>query len=135
MICTFYFRWLIIEIKKSVLWFINNCILHNPQLWEIIFTIWVHLLWYHNINTHVYFHSSIHPSCDFKYAFHKYTVWHQHYTDWNQTDLLWLYQSKLCQYLSLTAWGLVETRAMIPFHTTEHGTRLTVSWLIWSSLS
>lgn len=63
------------------------------------------------------------------------SVWHQASTDWNShTDLLWLYQSTLCQYLSLPARGLV-SRAMIPFHTIEHGIRLTVSWLIWSSLS
>lgn len=69
------------------------------------------------------------------YIFHEFTVWHQRHTEWNGlTDLLGLYQSALCQYLSLTAWGLV-LRARIPFHTIEHGIRLTVSALIWSSLS
>lgn len=52
----------------------------------------------------------------------------------SSTDLLWLCQSTWCQYLSLPARGLV-SRAMIPFHTIEHGIRLTVSWLIWSSMS
>lgn len=61
--------------------------------------------------------------------------WHQRHTAWKgQTDVMWLYQSAQCQYLSLEAWGLA-LRAMTPFHTIEHGIRLTVSMLIWSSLS
>lgn len=71
----------------------------------------------------------------FRYRFNLSRGLHKCHSDWNgQIELLWLYQSTLCQYLSFTAWGLA-LRATIPFRTIEHGTRLTVSWLIWSPVT
>lgn len=145
------------------MWYIllMDCTLHKPQILEIHYlrTNWcdalkhfrkaiisenavmslqyyvirlclnsLHLSWYHNKLVSI-------PHIHLVISNFITLQWHQRPTAWNgQTDVMWLYQSALCQYLSLEAWGLV-LRAMIPFHTIEHGIRLTVSMLIWSSLS